>query len=666
MFFLRKFYTTLIRSSSKMASLESLNFDNLALKSLPLDPEKDNSIRQVSGACFSLVKPAPVENPKMVVYSMSALKLLDIEEEDMKKPESAEFFGGNRLLPGSQTAAHCYCGHQFGYFSGQLGDGAAMYLGEVVNTAGERWEIQLKGAGPTPYSRHSDGRKVLRSTIREFLCSEAMHHLGIGTTRAGTCVTSDTTVVRDIFYDGNPIKERCTLVLRIAPTFFRFGSFEVVRGLSADTGRKGPSEGNMELLKTMLDYCIQTFYPEIWSAHSSNKEDMYFEFWCEVVRRTARLVADWQCVGWCHGVLNTDNMSIMGITIDYGPFGFLDRYQADFICNGSDDGGRYTYQKQPEMCKWNCKKLADTIKLVLPPARTEPILHTVFDDAFKERYMATMRKKFGLKKEEPGDKDLVDSFLEAMENSGADFTNSFRCLSRLPLPNSSDFEERLAQLKDHLLSQCCTAEELKTQYRPRMDPRQLQMFIQLMQTNPGVLSALGPRFATIAQEIERLEKLQEMESVTDESKRGEDSATWTDWLSKYTDRLRQEEEGLTDFDLANSDRVKVMNATNPRFILRNYIAENAIKAAEKGDYSEVRRVLKILENPYSETADLGDLGLNDLDLSQQQADDSQQETKPGGPGASSSESSVLPQSAGAGRCSYDSRPPEWASTLRVT
>ncbi|WAR05983.1 SELO-like protein [Mya arenaria] len=506
MFFLRKFYTTLIRSSSKMASLESLNFDNLALKSLPLDPEKDNSIRQVSGACFSLVKPAPVENPKMVVYSMSALKLLDIEEEDMKKPESAEFFGGNRLLPGSQTAAHCYCGHQFGYFSGQLGDGAAMYLGEVVNTAGERWEIQLKGAGPTPYSRHSDGRKVLRSTIREFLCSEAMHHLGIGTTRAGTCVTSDTTVVRDIFYDGNPIKERCTLVLRIAPTFFRFGSFEVVRGLSADTGRKGPSEGNMELLKTMLDYCIQTFYPEIWSAHSSNKEDMYFEFWCEVVRRTARLVADWQCVGWCHG-------------------------------------------------------------------------------------------------------DLVDSFLEAMENSGADFTNSFRCLSRLPLPNSSDFEERLAQLKDHLLSQCCTAEE------------QLQMFIQLMQTNPGVLSALGPRFATIAQEIERLEKLQEME---------------------YTDRLRQEEEGLTDFDLANSDRVKVMNATNPR------------------------RVLKILENPYSETADLGDLGLNDLDLSQQQADDSQQETKPGGPGASSSESSVLPQSAGAGRCSYDSRPPEWASTLRVT
>ncbi|KAL4219840.1 hypothetical protein ACF0H5_020251 [Mactra antiquata] len=664
MFSFRKHYVTLVRTFSKMASLETLKFDNLALRALPIDPEKENFTRQVPGACFSLVSPAPVKDPDMVVYSTKAMQLLDLDESQINRPEAAEYFSGNKLLPGSQTAAHCYCGHQFGYFSGQLGDGAAMYLGEVINNANERWEIQLKGAGQTPYSRHSDGRKVLRSTIREFLCSEAMYNLGIETTRAGTCVTSDSTVVRDIFYSGNPIHEKCTLVLRIAPTFLRFGSFEIFKSMSAETGRKGPSEGNKELLITMLDYAIKTFYPQIWEAHSDDKEKMYFEFWSEVVRRTARLVADWQCVGWCHGVLNTDNMSIMGLTIDYGPYGFMDRYQADFICNGSDDGGRYTYQKQPEICKWNCKKFAEAMQMVLPLAKTEPELHRIFDDAFSERYTGKVRRKFGLlKKSLPEDGELMESFLSTMEETGSDFTNSFRCLSNLPLPSSSDFESKLVEVKEQLLSQCCTAEDLKRAYRPRIDPRQLQMFVQLMQTNPGILPALGSRFAAVAQELERLEKLQDMEGITNESKREKDGEAWNKWLQQYKGRLLLEEDGVTDLANANKERKKVMNDTNPRFILRNYIAQNAIDAAEKGDYSEVRKVLKLLENPFSDSTELDDLGLSDLKVTMVR-----DETSADSGGATGSSDQGV-----TGACSrkhvdvqYDSKPPDWALDLRVT
>lgn len=662
MFSCRKLYTSIIRSFSKMATFETLKFDNKALKSLPIDPENENFVRQVPGACFSLVKPEPVEKPKMVAYSQSAMKLLDLDEAQMKRPEAEEYFSGNKLLPGSQTAAHCYCGHQFGYFSGQLGDGAAMYLGEVLNHAGERWEIQLKGAGPTPYSRHSDGRKVLRSTIREFLCSEAMHHLGIGTTRAGTCVTSDSTVVRDLFYDGNPIKEKCTLVLRIAPTFLRFGSFEIFKPTAAETGRKGPSEGNEALLRTMLDYTIETFYKQIWDAHKEDKETMYFEFYSEVVRRTARMVADWQCVGWCHGVLNTDNMSILGLTIDYGPYGFLDRYQPDFICNGSDDGGRYTYQKQPEICKWNCKKFAEAIQMALPLVRTEPNLQRIYDAAYEEHYKNKMRRKFGLlKKELPEDGDFMQSFLKAMEETGADFTNSFRCLSRLPLPSSPDFEAKKEEVLKYLSSQCCTVEELQRAFKPRMDPRQLQMILQLMETNPGILQTLGSRFTAVAQELERMEKLLDLKDLSHESKQEKDREVWSQWMQKYEERLKLEEDGQTDITSVNKERVSVMNSTNPRFILRNYIAQNAINAAEKGDYSEVNRVLKILENPYTED----DLDHSDLQQPLQQMTSHDEDAGASG-GVDKQDSQDGTGRTHAASCSYDSKPPDWALDLRVT
>ncbi|GFR27508.1 protein adenylyltransferase SelO-1, mitochondrial [Trichonephila clavata] len=317
-----------------MSKLKLLNFDNLAISRLPMDPEERNYVRSVNAACFSKVMPTPVENPKLVAYSSSALSLLDLSVEESELEDITEYFSGNKILHGSEPAAHCYCGHQFGYFSGQLGDGAAIYLGEVINARNERWEIQLKGAGLTPYSRTADGRKVLRSSVREFLCSEAMHFLGIPTTRAGTCITSDSKVIRDIFYDNHPKEEYCSIVLRIAPTFIRFGSFEIFKTLDPITGRVGPSVGRYEILYSLLDYVIETFYPEI-HVKSNDLIQKYSAFFEEVVLRTARLVALWQCVGFCHGVLNTDNMSILGLTIDYGPFGFLDIYDPNHVCNAS-------------------------------------------------------------------------------------------------------------------------------------------------------------------------------------------------------------------------------------------------------------------------------------------------------------------------------------------
>lgn len=264
------------------------------------------------------------------------------------------------------------------------------YLGEVINDKNERWEIQLKGAGLTPYSRSADGRKVLRSTLREFMCSEAMHFLGIPTTRAGACVVSDSKVVRDIFYDGNPRMERCAVVLRIAQSFIRFGSFEIFRPVDPDYGNKGPSFGRNDILIKMLEYISDTFYSDIKSNDPHEKYEKVFQ---EIVLRTARLVAGWQSVGWVHGVLNTDNMSILGLTIDYGPFGFLDRYDPDHIFNGSDTAGRYTYRNQIDICEWNCIKLAEALSPVLDLNKLKDFVKKNFKQEFERVYIEKMKKK---------------------------------------------------------------------------------------------------------------------------------------------------------------------------------------------------------------------------------------------------------------------------------
>lgn len=640
------------------SALESLTFDNQALQRLPLDGSEEPGQRTVRGACFSRVRPQPVANPRFVAVSGPALALLGLDAETvMRDPRGPEYLSGSRILPGSEPAAHCYCGHQFGNFAGQLGDGAACYLGEVPAPArpppGElatspcgRWEIQLKGAGLTPYSRQADGRKVLRSSIREFLCSEAMFHLGIPTTRAGSCVTSDSRVLRDVFYSGEPRSERSTVVLRIAPSFIRFGSFEIFKPEDELTGRQGPSVGRNDIRVQLLDYVIDTFYPEIQQAHAQDRVERNSAFFREVTLRTACLVAQWQCVGFCHGVLNTDNMSILGLTVDYGPFGFMDRFDPDYVCNASDSGGRYSYSAQPEVCRWNLSKLAEALAPELPPERAQAVLEE-FGPEFNSHYLSIMRRKLGLlRKELPEDKQLITLLLETMHSTGADFTNTFRALSRVSIPScateSGDGEE-----SEGVLQQCASLGELRAAHQPRMDPRELSMILTLAQSNPRLFQFLSSKKG-VSKELERIEKLSELQEVTEAELRERHGTLWTEWLHKYRARLAQEAEGVSDIEDLEAERVKVMDSTNPRFILRNYIAQNAIEAAESGNYSEVNRVLKVLESPYTEQAGLHRPG------SVHQAGSSEEE--------SSADSASAPRSC----LPYDSKPPAWVSELAVT
>uniref|UniRef100_A0A8C2JYX4 Selenoprotein O n=1 Tax=Cyprinus carpio TaxID=7962 RepID=A0A8C2JYX4_CYPCA len=618
--------------STSRSCLEGLEFDNVALKKLPLDPSTEPGVRQVRGACFSRVQPTPLKNAKFAAVSGPALALLGLDaDEVLKDPLGPEYLSGSKVMSGSEPAAHCYCGHQFGQFAGQLGDGAACYLGEVKNPTG-RWEIQVKGAGLTPYSRQADGRKVLRSSIREFLCSEAVFALGVPTTRAGSVVTSDSRVMRDINYDGHPRMERCSVVLRIAPSFIRFGSFEIFKRADEFTGRQGPSYGHDEIRTQMLDYVIETFYPEIHQNHSDRIE-RNTDFFREVTLRTARLVAQWQCVGFCPGVLNTYNMSILGLTLDYGPFGFMDRFDPDFICNASDTSGRYSYQAQPAICRWNLARLAEALVPDLPPDRAEQVLDEYLP-LYNGFYLSNMRKKLGLlRMEEPEDEMLITELMQTMHNTGADFTNTFRSLSQISCPTQQEGEdetETIKQATELLLQQCASLEELKAANRPTMDPRELAMLLSMAQSNPALFQMISDR-KTVARQLERLSRLKELMDTTAEQLRAKQTEDWSCWIRKYRQRLARECESGVDVTALQKERVHVMNNNNPYVVLRNYIAQNAIEAAENGDFSEVQRVLKVLEKPFSVQEGLENSG---------------------------AEARVL--------VPYDSKPPMWANEICVT
>ncbi|HEY2623701.1 MAG TPA: YdiU family protein, partial [Dyella sp.] len=295
--------------------MHHLRFDNAFTRELPGDPETGARQRQVLGALYSRVEPTPVASPRVVAYSREMAQTLGLSESDLTSADFAAVFGGNALLEGMQPYAANYGGHQFGVWADQLGDGRAIALGEVLDAHGMRWELQLKGAGRTPYSRGADGRAVLRSSIREFLCSEAMHHLGVPTTRALSLVVTGDAVVRDMFYDGHPQEEPGAIVCRVAPSFIRFGNFELPA-----------ARGDIELLRKLVDFTIRRDFPEL----QGSGEALYAEWFGQVCERTAVMMAHWMRVGFVHGVMNTDNMSILGLTIDYGPYGWIDNFDPEW------------------------------------------------------------------------------------------------------------------------------------------------------------------------------------------------------------------------------------------------------------------------------------------------------------------------------------------------
>ena len=604
-----------------------LKFDNRAIRELPLDTIQENYVRSVSNSVFSRVKPTPMANPTVVVVSQPALDLIGIKYDPEDK-SFAEFFSGNQIMPGSETYSHCYCGHQFGVFAGQLGDGAAIYLGEVVNGE-KRIEVQLKGSGLTPYSRTADGRKVLRSSIREFLASEAMAALGVPTTRASSCIVSSETVIRDIFYDGHPKHEKISVITRLADTFFRFGSFEIFKTVDAETGRRGPSVGRFGIKKQLLDFIVKNYYSHVMVRNGRHPDsdptlEDYLGFYKEITVKTAELVAFWQTIGFCHGVLNTDNMSITGLTLDYGPFGFMDRFDPNHVCNTSDDSGRYSYKNQPAVCKWNLMKLAEAITGgadgdLIPMADMMKILEETYEETYLKFYLDKMANKIGLigrldrntqfdGHEILSDENLIQELLSIMASTGADFTVTFRSFNMSRLPKSSqkpdeEFIQAIERFKQKLISVCCSLKELKDTNDAVVKSRDMQIFLMLITSSPTMLEQIGLSRGSIDRMMSHLEQRDKLKEMTEESKKASDEESWSSFIVKYSHRLSFDVSKLASGDSIDSivaKRMSDMNANNPRVILRNHLAQNVIEAAESGDYGPVNEFVAVLMNPYDE------------------------------------------------------------------
>ena len=437
-------------------------------------------------------QPTPLPSPSWVGQSDAVARLLGLDLDWFHSEDALETFAGNRALPGSAPLASVYSGHQFGVWAGQLGDGRAILLGETVGGL----ELQLKGSGMTPYSRGGDGRAVLRSSIREYLCSEAMHALGIPTTRA-LCIVGSTEPVR------RESIETAAVVTRTAPSFIRFGHFEHF------AARNQPQQ-----LRTLADHVIDHHYPEC-RATTEFGGNAYAALLQAVALRTAALVAQWQAVGFCHGVLNTDNMSILGLTIDYGPFQFLDAFVPDHICNHSDTQGRYAFNRQPNVVYWNLFCLGQALQPLI--GEPDVVLQALepYRKRFPLEFMARMRAKLGLLQAEEGEAPVMDAVLQLLAANAVDYTIFWRRLSHAVAQN--DFE-------------------------PVRD-----------------------LFA--------------------------DRAAFDAWLLSYSELLAHADKGLA---------ADLMLKTNPRFVLRNHLAEQAIRSAKLGDLHELQTLQTLLERPFDE------------------------------------------------------------------
>lgn len=505
-----------------LSALDELAFDNRFVQELPADPDTRNIRRQVHGACYSLVKPTPVTRPELVAYSAEVAAQLGLSPAVCETDDFARVFAGNRLAAGMVPYATCYGGHQFGHWAGQLGDGRAINLGELVNGAGDRLVLQLKGAGPTPYSRTADGLAVLRSSVREFLCSEAMHHLGVPTTRALSLVLSGEQVIRDMFYDGHPKAEPGAVVCRVAPSFTRFGHFEIFA-----------SRNDLDLLRKLADYTLRTDFPHLGEPSPA----AYLAWFEEICRRTAGMIVHWQRVGFVHGVMNTDNMSILGLTIDYGPYGWLEDYDPDWTPNTTDAGGRrYRFGHQPHIAGWNLAKLANAIYPLIGQVELLQEAMNAYAEAFDRGWPDMMAAKLGLDAFDPDrDSALFTELQEILAAVETDMTIFYRGLARVDAgagcPDAISDDELMVPLAD-------------AYYRPE-------------QLTPTYKARIGR------------------------------------WLRSYAERARSD--GTPD-----EVRRRRMNAVNPKFVLRNYLAQLAIDRAEQGDYSGVNELLDVLRRPYEE------------------------------------------------------------------
>jgi uncharacterized protein YdiU (UPF0061 family) len=462
------------------------------LKSLT-DLRFDNRFARLGDAFSTPVLPEPIAEPRLVIASPAAMALLDLDPAEAESPLFAEIFSGHKLWSAAEPRAMVYSGHQFGQYNPRLGDGRGLLLGEVVNSAGEHWDLHLKGAGQTPYSRSGDGRAVLRSSIREFLASEYLHALGIPGSRA-LCVTASATPV------WREKKETAAMLLRLAPSHVRFGHFEYFY-----------YNRQHEQLQTLLEHVVQCHFPEC-LQHA----EPYPAFFRRVIERNAEMIAKWQAYGFCHGVMNSDNMSILGITFDFGPYAFLDDFDAGHICNHSDDSGRYSYSNQVGIAQWNLAALAQALTPVVAAEALRASLQ-LFMPLYQAHYLDLMRRRLGFSQAEERDGLLIERLLQLMQGSGIDYSGFFRRLGEMPA------DEAVRALRED--------------------------FIDL----PG----------------------------------------FDGWATDYCARVSAE-------GGSHAERQARMHAVNPVYLLRNYLAQEAIDAAEQGDFRPLRELHALLSRPFDE------------------------------------------------------------------
>ncbi len=525
-----------------MKTLAQLEIQNVFVQQLPADPTLDNYPRQVMSACYSRVDPTPVAAPTLVCAAEAVADLLDLSCGELQTEAFTRVFSGNALLPGMQPYAACYGGHQFGHWAGQLGDGRAINLGEVSNSRGQHWALQLKGAGATPYSRTADGLAVLRSSVREFLCSEAMHYLGVPTTRALSLVLTGEQVRRDMFYDGNPQMEPGAIVCRVAPSFIRFGNFEIL------SARK-----DYELLKKLTDFTIRTEFPQLCVNTKELNAEIYSQWFHEICRSTAQMIAHWMRVGFVHGVMNTDNMSILGLTIDYGPYGWLEGYDPDWTPNTTDaQGRRYRFINQPQIALWNLAQLGNAIYPLIDAVEPLQAGLDIYRREYEQQFQTDMANKLGFYRFEENDHELINKLVEVLQLTETDMTIFYRLLS--------NFDEK--QVGDE--KQGGDEAPFRDEARAARKDEQL-------------IKIIAPAYY---------------------SKPSADAVTaMANWLRLYGKRLGQDNRQYGELRELRKAR---MDRTNPKYVLRNYMAQQAIDKANTGDYSEVKNLLALLQDPYAE------------------------------------------------------------------
>lgn len=482
-------------------------------KELPSDSNTQNSRRQVFEAAHSYVTPKVPSNPKLIHASKAMVHAIGLEDDAINSKEFLDIFSGAKVNPKTKPYAMAYAGHQFGNWAGQLGDGRAINLFEIEHN-NKRWALQLKGAGETPYSRQGDGLAVLRSSIREYLCSEAMHYLGVPTTRALSLMLSGDDVLRDMLYNGNADYEKGAIVCRLAPTFIRFGNFELF------AARK-----DIVNLKKLTDYTLKYFYPEL----GTPSKETYIKFFEDVANRTLEMIIHWQRVGFVHGVMNTDNMSILGLTIDYGPYGWLEDFDFGWTPNTTDSQNkRYRYGNQPNIGLWNLLQLANALYPLIEEAKPIEAILDKYQTAFEKKSLQMMRSKLGLQVEAKDDAKLMAALEDCLLVSETDMTIFFRLLSNY----KTGFTEKAIEIVQPAF------------YKP--------------------------------------------EDIKDKI-----SKQWKAWFVSYDQRLQKE-------SLSNDERKQRMNKVNPKYVLRNYMAQLAIDKADNGDYNLVDDLFQLLKNPYDE------------------------------------------------------------------